>query len=101
MASIKTIDAGGPHADGIQIGATGEKLGLLGATPVVRPVSADQTALTDSTGGSVSNATLAAVGATNSGDVSATINANFAKTAELVNALRSALVSLGAIKGSA
>lgn len=90
-------------AAGLQIGssATAEKIGFFGAAPIVQPLTANQTALTDSTGGSVANATLAAIGATNSGDVSADINANFAKTAELVNALRSALVNLGLIKGSA
>lgn len=38
--------------------AAAQKVGFWGATPVVRPASADQTALTDSTGGSVANATL-------------------------------------------
>ena len=36
-----------------------QKLGFFGGDPVVQPTSADQTALTDSTGGSVANATLA------------------------------------------
>ena len=90
-------------AAGLKIGssATAEKISFFNATPIVQPLTADQTALTDSTGGSVANATLAAVGATNSSDVSSTINANFAKTAELVNALRTAMVNLGLIKGSA
>lgn len=39
--------------------ATDQPLGFYGVTPVVQPSSADQTALTDSTGGSVANATLA------------------------------------------
>lgn len=48
--------------DGTKIGtsATLEKLGFFNATPVVQPLSANQTALTDSTGGAVTDATLAA-----------------------------------------
>lgn len=101
MSSIRTLDAGTTHADGVCLAATGEKIGFYGTAPVVLPASANQAALTDSTGGSVADATLAAVGATNTGDRSADINGNFAKIAELVNAMRSALVSQGLIKGSA
>lgn len=101
MAVIRKFTAGGTNPDGVQLGDTSEKIGFLGATPVVQVASANQTALTDSTGGAVADATLAAVGATNGGDVSGDINNNFAKIAELVNALRSALVDLGLIKGSA
>lgn len=87
---------------GYKVGtAATQKVGFFGATPVVQPSGAAEGALTDSTGGSTANATLAAVGATNSGDVSATINANFAKTAVLLNKLRAELVALGLIKGSA
>jgi len=47
---------------GFQIGsAATELVGFWGATPVVQPTSANQAALTDSTGGSASNTTLAAV----------------------------------------
>ncbi len=89
-------------AAGLSIGkAATDKIGFFGTTPAVQPSSANQTALTDSTGGGVTDATLAAIGATNSGDVSGDINDNFAKVAELVNALRSALVTNGLIKGSA
>lgn len=45
---------------GTKIGsAATQKLGFWNATPVVQPSSANQTALTDSTGGSVADATLA------------------------------------------
>ena len=101
MSVIKTTAAGQEHPDGQVVGATGEKLAFLGATPVVQRVGAAQTAITDSTGGSTANATMAAVGATNGSDVSATINANFAKMAVLVNELRANQVALGLIKGSA
>ena len=80
--------------------ATSDTIGFYGVTKVAQLGHADQTALTDSSGGSVSNSTLAAVGDTSS-DVSAAINANFAKTAQLVNRLRADLVSLGLIKGAA
>ena len=56
----------------------------LNPPPIIQRTSADQTALTDSTGGSVADTTLAAT----------------AKTAELANELRAALVALGAIAGS-
>ena len=86
---------------GLQLGsATSQKLGIFGATPIVQPSSANQAALTDSTGGTPST-TLAAVGATNTGDVSAAINNNFSSINVLLEALRTALVNLGAIKGSA
>ena len=80
--------------------ATSDEVGFYGVTKVAQLSHADQTTLTDSTGGSVSNATLAAITDTSS-DQSAPINANFAKIAQLVNRLRADLVSLGLIKGSA
>lgn len=87
---------------GFHIGENaGDKVGLFGVTAVVQPAGAAQAALTDSTGGSVSNAICAAVGATNSADQSAVINANFAKILKLLNALQAAGVNLGTIKGSA
>ncbi len=45
--------------DSIILGRSTDKLGFFGTTAVVQPSSANQLALTDSTGGSVSNATLA------------------------------------------
>ena len=48
-------------SDGLHIGTiAADKIGFHNATPSVQVTSADQTALTDSTGGAVSNATLAA-----------------------------------------
>lgn len=95
--ALTVDDSGG--AVGVDTGATNglklgtaatQKLGFWGATPVVRPASASQAAVT-----------MASVGATNSSDVSATINANFTALATLVNQLRADLVTVGAIKGSA
>lgn len=74
----------------VNVGTTGQKVGFLGATPVVRPVGATQaavTASTDFTGAdTVSKATvLAAVQAVET----------------LVNKIRTDLVALGLIKGAA
>ena len=77
-----------------------QKLGLWNATPIVQPSGASQAALTDSTMGTA-DGTLAQVGNTMGGDVSSTINNNFADIAVLVNALRTALVNVGIIKGAA
>lgn len=55
--------------------------------------------LTDSTGGTA-NDTLAAVGATNSGDVSGVINSNFADLGAKVNAILTAMRNTGIIAGS-
>lgn len=67
-------------------------------SPSAQIASANQTALTDSTGGSTSNATLNDVGASPSQSI---INANFAKISKLLNEIRSDLVTFGFIKGSA
>lgn len=95
------ITVGLGTTNGVKIGGSAsQKLGFYGATPVVQPSGANQAAITDSTGGTA-GFTLSAVGATNSGDVSGTINNNFASLARLVGQIRSALVSEGLIKGSA
>jgi len=86
---------------GLQLGsAAAQKIGLWGSTPVVQPSGAAQTAMTDSTGGVVGT-TLAACLDTSTGDRSAVLNANFASLNNLVAAIRTALVNIGAIKGSA
>lgn len=98
MASKKIITGGGTHGDGVQLGeAATDKVGLWGATPVVQPSGATQAAITDSSGGTASD-TIA--------DVPASYNeaqlANaFATLAAKYNALRTALVAAGIIKGSA
>jgi hypothetical protein len=47
MALIKTITGKNTHVDGILVGVTGEKIGFLGATPVVKPSGAGQAIPTD------------------------------------------------------
>lgn len=86
---------------GTKIGtATTQKLGFWNTTPVVQPASANQAALTNSTGGTA-NGTLEAVGATNGSDVSAAINNNFTELHVLLNEVRNVLVNTGLMKGSA
>lgn len=97
----KIITGGGPQGDGVLIGeAATEKVGFFAAPPVVQPSAAAQGALTDSSGGTA-DGTVSAVGSTNGGDVSGTINNNFAEVTSRINAIRSALVTLGLIKGAA
>ena len=86
---------------GTKIGtATTQNLGFWNATPIVQPASADQAALTDSTGGTA-DGTLEAVGATNGSDVSGAINNNFKELFVQVNEIRNVLVNTGIMKGAA
>jgi hypothetical protein len=80
--------------------AASQKLGFWGATPVIQPASANQGALTDSTTGSTSAATIVNVDTAGVADVSK-VNDNFARVVLLLNQLRSDMVSAGLIKGSA
>lgn len=83
---------------GTKIGtATSQKLGFWNATPIIQPASANQAAITDSTGGTASF-TLVDVGAVFS---QGNINDNFATLNRQVNAIRDALVNSGIIKGAA
>jgi hypothetical protein len=87
-------------ATGSKLGtAASQKLAFFNATPVAQPAGASQAAVTNSTGGTP-NGTMAAVTATNSSDQSAVINKNFSELYTLLTAMRSALVTLGLIKGS-
>ena len=75
-----------------------DKVSLYGVTPVAQPTAAAQAAITDASGGTAAptNGVLTLTGTYNSaiiGNALATIIAQG-------NALRAALVSLGAIKGS-
>jgi hypothetical protein len=96
-AGVVDFDATG-SAPGVRLGSTSsKKVSFFGATPIVQPSGAAQAALTNSTGGTT-DGTLQAVSGTSA---DASINNNFAELHTLVNALRTALVNLGAIKGSA
>lgn len=80
--------------------ATTSKIGFYGlATPIVQPSGAAQSAVTDSSGGTANTSTgLAAL----TGTYNSTIIANaIATLAAQIGAIRSALVALNLIKGSA
>lgn len=87
MATIKIIEAGGTNPDGVQIGQTGEKLGFLGATPIVQRASA-------------AGAAVATTASTNSSPYGfSEAQANGIIT--LLNEVRATLVAFGLHKGSA
>lgn len=91
---------GDDNPDGVSLGksATSE-ISFYGTTPVAQPAATAQAAVTDASGGTAAatNGILTLTGTYNS-----TILANaIATLAAQGNALRSALVSLGLIKGSA
>ncbi len=118
--------AGGTLADGANVAvgsttgtkfgtATTQKLGLWNTTPVVQPAHADQgtlaaqgqQALTDNSGGTPST-TLAAIGDTPTKDAVASLAARLAEVKTdvanvrtLLARLRTDLVAIGVIKGSA
>jgi hypothetical protein len=80
--------------NGVKLGAgTTSKLGLWGAAPIAQRASANQVALTDSTGGTPGT-TLATISDAATADAVASL-------ARLLNQLRADLVAIGAIKGSA
>ena len=83
---------------GLTIGTgVDQKFGLWGTTPVVQPAGAAQAALTNSTGGTA-NTVIDDVGGTFN---QAVLNNNFTELYTLLTAIRTALVSIGIIKGSA
>lgn len=85
--------------DGTTVGRSAtDKISFYGATPVAQPAATAQAAITDASGGTANSATgVATITAT----YNSTIIANaLATLAAQGNALRAALVSLGAIKGS-
>lgn len=88
-------------SSGTKIGTSAsQKIGFWNATPITQPASAVQAAITDSTGGTSTGATLVNVDTAGIADV-AKVNNNFAVLVALVNQLRSDMVSAGLIKGSA
>ena len=86
-------------SDGTAFGqSAADKIAFYGTTPITQPTASAQTALTDSTGGTANPATgLAQNTATYN---SAIVNNAIATIAAQTNAIRSALVNLGIIKGS-
>jgi len=84
---------------GINLGISTDYIGLYGVTPVVRPAGALQAAITNSTGGT-QDGTLVDVTTVGVADP-AKINDNFTDLYALVNAMRTAMVALGSMKGAA
>lgn len=88
-----------PGPDGIVMGtdtSTTEKQSFFGATPITQPASADQGALTHAVG--TADGTVDDVGGAFN---QTTLNNNFKELTTRINALRTALVNLGLIKGGA
>lgn len=87
--------------DGVNLGrSTTDKIGFYGlATPIVQPSGAAQAEITDSSGGTANSSTgVAAL----TGTYNSTIIANaLATVIAQTNAIRSALVALNLVKGSA
>lgn len=94
MSAIRKITAQHTHADGLLVGATGEKLAFLGAVPVIRPVGATQAAV-DAT------VVAGAVGANPTQAEYALAVAKINALVVLANKNRLDLIALGLIKGAA
>lgn len=95
--AVRQISDNAP--DGQSFGSTpADKISFYGVTPIVQPSAAAQAAITDSSGGTANPATgVAAVG----GAYSQTVLANaLATLIAQTNAIRTALVSAGLMKGS-
>lgn len=90
----------GRRTDGISVGKSiTDTVSLYGVTPVAQPAAAAQAAITDSSGGTANSATGVA---TITGTYNSAIIANaFATLIAQTNAIRSALVSVGVMKGAA
>lgn len=86
-------------SDGYQVGKAAASLtGFYGATPISQPTAATQAAVTDSSGGAANPSTgVAALTATyNSAIIANALATVIAQT----NAMRTALVNLGLMKGA-
>lgn len=94
---VTTVVAAGTDPSLKILNSVTHKLGLWNVTPVVQPASANQAALTNSTGGTY-NGTLVDVGVVFS---QANINDNFTDLFTLLDAMRTAMVALGSMKGAA
>lgn len=77
--------------------ATGQKMGFWNVAPVIQPAHANQAALTNSSGGTY-DGTLAAISGTGA---DAAINNNFTDIFTLLDAMRTAMVNSGMMKGAA
>lgn len=95
MATIQQLTDGRP--DGANVGRSDDLIGFYGATPVVKPTGASQLAVA-----TTAITTLATTPTAT--DIAVAVNALIARQAAavtLVNQIRSDLVTLGLLKGSA
>ena len=100
LADAANIAAG--TTTGTQIGtATTQKLGFWGKAPVVQPASASQAAIDASAMGGTADGALEAMGSTYSTSTRDAIRNNILELHTLLNEIRTALVNVGIIKGSA
>lgn len=89
----------GNSGDGVVVqGTATAKLSFYGATPVVQPTAAAQAAITDASGGAAAatNGVLTLTATYNSTIIANALATVIAQT----NAMRTALVNLGLMKGS-
>lgn len=94
MSAIKTVNAGHTNPDGLLLGSAGEKVGLLGAAPIVQRVGA--------AGAAVSAVALTgAAGANPTQAEYATVIAQVNALSVLANEMRATLVAFGLHKGAA
>ena len=91
------LDRAASFGAGLQIGFNAaDRIGFFGATPVVQPSGAAQAQITSGAG--TAGASTADVTATFTQTI---LNNNFATLVQRINAILTALVALGVIKGSA
>lgn len=97
MAAIKQLSDANPS--GTQLGQSATDLvGFYGVTPVVQPTAAAQAAVTDASGGTAAptNGVLTLTATYNSTIIANALATVIAQT----NAIRTALVNTGVMKGS-
>lgn len=95
-----SFQASRASSGGFKVGQSAADLvGFYGATPVAKPAAAAQAAVTDASGGAAAptNGILTLTGTYNSAIIANAIATLAAQT----NAIQSALVTLGLMKGSA
>lgn len=95
--AVEFLGSNGPDGTTLGIDAT-EKVSFYGATPVVQPTAAAQAAITDGSTGTAAptNGVQPATATYNS----TIINNSLATIIAQTNAMRTALVNLGLLKGS-
>lgn len=100
LVTITDVNVALSATTGTKIGtAVGQKIGFWNATPIIQPASASQAAITNSSGGTGS--TIPAFGNTTSVDQAANLANAFTAVFTLLDAMRTALVNAGLMKGSA